>query len=98
VTFVPPHLYLFLPLVYFLSPHLYLPPSPSCTSFHHLYLPHPWLAVQDPAHPNNLAHTITNVLSGRMRPFPEHMSMGCRHLISGLLRTNPGQRTTLTVS
>ncbi|KAJ9528580.1 hypothetical protein QJQ45_020443, partial [Haematococcus lacustris] len=49
----------------------------------------------DPGHPNNLAHTIHNVLAGRMRPFPDHMSGGCRSLITGLLRTDPHQRTSL---
>ncbi|KAL6752227.1 kinase-like domain-containing protein [Haematococcus lacustris] len=50
---------------------------------------------EDPGHPNNLAHTIHNVLAGRMCPFPDHMSAGCRELISGLLRIDPRQRTTL---
>ncbi|KAJ9517780.1 hypothetical protein QJQ45_004088 [Haematococcus lacustris] len=46
---------------------------------------------EDPGHPNNLAHTIHNVLAGRMCPFPDHMSAGCRELISGLLRIDPRQ-------
>jgi hypothetical protein len=52
---------------------------------------------QDPRHPYNLPHTIRNVLLGRMRPFPEHVSAGCREFISGLLRHNPAQRTKLQV-
>lgn len=53
--------------------------------------------LQDPRHPNSLAHTITNVMAGRMRPFPEEMSAGCRRLISGLLTPDPARRTTLAV-
>ncbi|KAG1658882.1 hypothetical protein FOA52_000670 [Chlamydomonas sp. UWO 241] len=50
---------------------------------------------EDPGAPQNLAHTVANVMAGRMRPFPAEMSAGCRSCIMGLLRPDPKQRTTL---
>ncbi|MEW5307014.1 MAG: hypothetical protein WDW36_009435 [Sanguina aurantia] len=50
---------------------------------------------EDPAHPNNLAHTIHNVLAGRVRPFPPGTSSGCMALVGSLLQTQPSQRQTL---
>lgn len=60
-----------------------------------LYAPHMLFGSQDPAHPNNLAHTIHNVLAGRVRPFPPGTSSGCMALVGSLLQTQPSQRQTL---
>lgn len=60
--------------------------------------PPPPLSPQDPNRPNNLASTIQNVLAGRMRPFPEGVSEGCRRLVGSLLQVKPLLRRTLHVS
>lgn len=53
---------------------------------------------EDPAHPHSLAHTIGNVIAGRVRQVsPELMSDDCRRVIAGLLRLDPKARTTLQV-
>ncbi|KAG1650799.1 hypothetical protein FOA52_009414 [Chlamydomonas sp. UWO 241] len=36
-----------------------------------------------------------NIKNGRMRPFPDEMSAGCRACILGMLRLDPKKRTTL---
>eukprot|EP00798_Chlamydomonas_sp_ICE-L_P014801 gene14801-20856_t len=50
---------------------------------------------EDPAYPNNLSRTIGNVLAGRMRPFPAHVSPQSRELICSLLKVNVKERKTL---
>jgi hypothetical protein len=50
---------------------------------------------EDEGHPSSVAHTVSNVLSGRRRPLPEWVSGGARQAVAGLLQPDPARRTTL---
>jgi hypothetical protein len=50
---------------------------------------------EDERHPSSVAHTVSNVLSGRRRPLPEWVSAEAQRVVAALLQPDPSRRTTL---
>ncbi|KAK9813158.1 hypothetical protein WJX72_009961 [[Myrmecia] bisecta] len=50
---------------------------------------------QDNAHPESAAHTLRNIMAGRMQAIPPGISRECALLITSALESNPAHRVTL---